>query len=120
MSFSWSKALMRRRWSVFLILLLGAGCGSENASTGAAPAHPGAPIYLRSCFSCHASGLAGAPRAGDAVAWEERLAKGREQLLKNTIEGVPPGMPARGMCSNCSDEQLADAIDYMIKESGLK
>lgn len=93
--------------------VLAAGCGGESAT----PPHPGEQVYNRYCFSCHAGGVAGAPRTGDAEAWAVRIEKGREALLQATIEGVPPGMPPRGLCSSCTDEELSAAIDYMIERS---
>ena len=112
------------RTSVFSILVLGlAACGgapeSESAGGGTAATapHPGEKIYQQYCFSCHTPGVSGAPKLGDAEQWAPRIAKGRELLLKTTIDGIPPAMPARGLCSDCTDEQLMDAIDYMIEES---
>ncbi|NIP15647.1 MAG: cytochrome c5 family protein [Pseudomonadales bacterium] len=83
----------------------------------AAAAHPGEQTYKRFCFSCHAAGIAGAPRTGDARAWAPRLAKGADQLLRTTIEGIPPGMPAMGLCRQCSEDDLRAAIDYMIPDA---
>ena len=83
--------------------------GSEGASK-----HPGKPIYDDYCFSCHTPGLNGAPRIGDDEAWATRLVRGRASLLQSTIEGIQPAMPSRGICFDCSDEQLDEAIDYMI------
>ena len=84
--------------------------GSEGASK-----HPGKAIYDDYCFSCHTPGLNGAPRIGDEEVWTARLAQGREALLQSTIEGIQPAMPPRGICFDCSDEELDEAIDYMIK-----
>lgn len=113
-----------RRWSgrnsvagaalVLIMAVAGCGQGSGSDSASATPAHPGEATYTRYCFSCHAAGIAGAPRAGDAEQWAPRVAKGREALLASTIAGIPPGMPARGLCSACTDEELDQAIDYMI------
>jgi cytochrome c5 len=108
-----------------LVALLGlsfllAGCGGEPAGTGAADgaaAHPGEQTYTRFCFSCHAAGIAGAPRVGDQNAWVGRLERGRDALVTATIEGIPPGMPPRGLCARCTDEELAAAVDYMISRS---
>lgn len=98
------------RWMLPLTLLLGlAGCTGETSSD------PGERTYTRYCFSCHAAGIAGAPAAGDQEAWAPRVAKGPAALLEATIAGVPPGMPPRGLCSECSDAELAAAIDYMIE-----
>jgi cytochrome c5 len=36
----------------------------------------GATVYNAVCMACHASGAAGAPKAGDKAAWAPRLATG--------------------------------------------
>jgi cytochrome c5 len=97
-----------------MVTVLAAGCGGEQ---GSQPAHPGEQVYTRFCFSCHAAGVAGAPKVGDPAAWAPRIAKGREVLLTGTIDGIPPGMPPKGLCSECSDEELAAAVDYMAERS---
>lgn len=108
-----------QRWrglgaAVLLVAVAGCGSSTEESASNAA-AHPGETTYTRYCFSCHAAGIAGAPRAGDAEQWAPRLAKGPEALLASTIAGIAPGMPARGLCDQCSDEELTNAIDYMTK-----
>ena len=64
-----------------VVLSLLAGC-SDNSGAGGVAAkadkHPGEETYNRFCSSCHASGVAGAPKFGDVEAWASRLAKGRE------------------------------------------
>ncbi len=99
------------------------GCSESqpgNVGDGAseqALVEPGKKTYTRFCFSCHASGVAGAPRVGDTVAWAPRLEKGAAKMLELVIQGMPPGMPARGMCMQCSDEELADALEFMLQKS---
>jgi len=100
---------------VLIGLLVVAGCSGEAETAG--PRHPGEQIYLNTCFSCHASGVAGAPAVGDSEGWAALAQKGREALLQSTIEGVPPGMPPKGLCADCTDEELGQAIDYMIEKS---
>ena len=39
----------------------------------AAVASDGAGVYQNACMACHAAGIAGAPRVGDATAWAERM-----------------------------------------------
>ncbi|MGA1676823.1 MAG: c-type cytochrome [Pseudomonadales bacterium] len=98
------------------MLMALAGCGSPSGdASNTSAAHPGEATYTRYCFSCHAAGIAGAPRAGDTEQWAPRLAKGSDALLASTIAGIVPGMPARGLCNQCSDEELANAIDYMTR-----
>lgn len=107
---------MKRIGWVLAVLLL-AGCGGETdpaAVAGKAEVHPGLQTYQRFCFSCHASGMGGAPRPGDTNAWAPRVAMGEAALLRSTIEGIPPAMPAKGLCMQCSEEELAAAIDYLV------
>jgi cytochrome c5 len=106
---------------VWCVLLSGVvtGCGGEPpAGSGAASgASAGETTYQRFCFSCHQAGVAGAPRTGDRAAWAARIAKGEEALLAATIAGIPPGMPPRGMCLQCSDEDLREAVRYLVDRS---
>lgn len=85
------------------------GCGE-----GTGPSHPGENTYNRFCFSCHAGGVGGAPIPGDADAWAPRLGKGRDALIQSVKDGMPPGMPPMGLCMSCTDEELAEAVDYML------
>ncbi len=88
-----------------------------------APAAPGAggdpaagqAVYQQRCRLCHDRGMMGAPRLGDRAAWEDRLAKGEEALLQSVVRGLK-GMPPRGGCRSCTDEELADALAYMLKQ----
>ena len=70
--------------------------------------------FNKSCATCHNTGVAGAPMFADLAAWAPRLEKGFEALYANTINGLPPAMPQRGMCFSCSDEDLRNLVDYMV------
>jgi len=95
-------------------LVLLAGCGEQAAVDPSKPLQPGQQTYQRFCISCHASGISGAPPIGNAQAWAPRLAQGEAVLLQHTIEGMASaGMPPRGMCVACTDQELKDAIHYM-------
>lgn len=84
-----------------------AGGGAERA---------GSDIYGTNCMACHTSGVAGAPMLGDAAAWTDRLTKGIETVYTNAINGIN-GMPARGTCMDCSDDEVIAAIDYILDNS---
>lgn len=73
-------------------------------------------IYNRYCIACHASGAAGAPRLGNAKEWQPHIAKGMDTLLKDAIKGIG-AMPPRGICSDCTDEELKHTIQYIIDNS---
>lgn len=112
---------MKLRWMLVCWMLL-AGCGDGNTSDDrqarVKPEKlPGQLTYQRFCFSCHASGAAGAPRMGDMAAWAPRIEKGEDALIESTIQGIPPGMPPRGMCMQCSDEELAATVRFMLNVS---
>ncbi len=46
-----------------------------------------------------------------------RASKGEEVLIQSTIQGIPPGMPPRGLCMQCSDEELAATVRFMLNVS---
>lgn len=70
--------------------------------------------FNKSCATCHNVGIAGAPKFGDAGAWASRIEKGIDVLYASTINGLPPGMPQKGMCFSCSDDDLRALVDYMV------
>lgn len=74
--------------------------------------------YMLSCFACHSTGAAGAPKvgAGNAAEWEPIMEKGLEAVVVNAINGINT-MPPKGLCFNCTDEELAAIVEYMIASS---
>jgi cytochrome c5 len=76
-----------------------------------------AQTYESTCFACHGTGAAHAPEMGDVIEWEIRLEKGLDSLVQNTINGLNGVMPAKGLCVDCSDEQLKAIVEYMLENS---
>jgi cytochrome c5 len=74
--------------------------------------------YMMSCFACHSTGAAGAPKVGDgnADAWAPRMEKGMEAVVANAINGLNT-MPPKGLCFTCTDEDLAALVTYMVSSS---
>jgi cytochrome c5 len=87
---------------------------------GAAAAGPrsGQEVYTAACSACHAAGLAGAPKFGDAAAWAARLQTGYDALLNSALKGKG-AMTAQGG-GQYSDYEIGRAVVYMANEAGGK
>jgi cytochrome c5 len=86
------------------------------ASAGMAQAADQAIVdrYNKSCTVCHAVGVAGAPKTGDAAQWAPRMEKGMDALLQSVDKGMN-AMPPKGMCYDCSAEDVQALIEYMAE-----
>ena len=76
----------------------------------------GEAVYTAICQTCHAAGLAGAPKTGDKAAWAPRIASGNAALLKTALNGKG-GMPARGGGADLTDAELKAAVEYIVSKS---
>lgn len=90
-------------------------CGAAMASSGGG-AKSGKDIFNSSCMACHSTGAGGAPKMGDKAAWSDRIGKGVDSVYANAIKGFN-GMPPKGTCMSCSDEEIQVTVDYMLKNS---
>lgn len=86
-----------------------------KVATAPAPLAPdaGKKRYEETCSTCHAHGMAGAPKWGDKAAWDPRIAQGEATLLKYAIHGLR-AMPPKGGCIDCSEEEIKMAVEYML------
>ncbi len=82
----------------------------------AAGPRTGDAIYKTSCSACHATGAAGAPKFGDKAAWAPRLKKGDAALMTSLKNGIN-AMPPKGMCMDCSDDELKAVLTHMLSAS---
>ncbi|MCK9801394.1 c-type cytochrome [Pseudomonas sp. MAFF 302030] len=71
-------------------------------------------IFNRSCTMCHSGQLPTAPKKGDQAAWNTRLDKGIDTLVKHVTEGFN-AMPARGLCMDCTTDDYKAVIVWMSK-----
>ena len=71
-------------------------------------------VYNQGCAACHDAGLAGAPLYGDDSQWELRIQKGLEMLTSNAYNGYN-AMPAKGLCMDCSEEEIKRSVEYMLE-----
>ena len=87
---------------------------SSGPSAGDGP-RDGKAVYSAVCQTCHATGLLGSPKFGDAGAWGPRIAKGKDTLYTHAINGFN-AMPAKGG-ADIPDEEVQNAVDYMVSEA---
>jgi len=88
---------------------------APEKAAGAAPAAgkaDGKKTYDTACTACHATGVAGAPKAGDKAAWAPRLKTGMNALYANALKGKG-GMPAKGGNAALADAEVKAAVDYL-------
>lgn len=86
-------------------------CNNIYAVTNTAK---GQRIYEQYCHICHEPGLVGAPKFRNKAEWDERLAKkSLNELVDSALKGIN-AMPAQGTCYECSQDDLREAITYMI------
>lgn len=99
------------------VCMAGEDCAAAVVQVASAEGgRSGEDVYKKACTTCHAAGIAGAPKLGDVAAWAPRIEKGMDVLYTNSIKGFN-GMPAKGMCFDCSDDELKATVDYMVENS---
>lgn len=77
-----------------------------------------AAIYDRSCAACHALVDAQAPLTGHVGGWAPRLAaRGLEGLIISAQQGYG-NMPAMGLCTDCTREEIRSLIVFMAAMGG--
>ncbi len=78
----------------------------------------GEQVFKAQCATCHAAGVAGAPKPGDTAAWAPRIATGFEALLHSAIAGKGAMAPQAG--GDFEETEIARAVVYMANASGAK
>ncbi|MBK6293402.1 MAG: cytochrome c5 family protein [Rhodoferax sp.] len=78
----------------------------------------GEEVYQAQCAACHAGGVAGAPKVGDAPAWAARIKTGYETLLGSALKGKG-AMGAQGG-GNFEELEIGRAVVHMANSSGGK
>ncbi len=102
-------------------------------------AETGKDIFDRFCIVCHSPSMApmfNSPAAHDVKVWNERKADAFnrvvgndsskinlsdaekdsfaiKELVQSAINGTDKGMPPKGTCSECSDDDLKSVIKFM-------
>ena len=95
--------------------MAGESCSAGGVATAGGPKDP-EQVYNTYCMACHMTGAADAPVLGNVDQWIPRIAKGTETLYQNAIKGMG-AMPARGICMDCSDDDVMATVDYILGKS---
>ncbi|ARU03710.1 cytochrome c5 family protein [Comamonas serinivorans] len=82
------------------------------------PQLSGEEVYKAQCATCHAAGLAGAPKFGDAAAWSARLGQAFNVLVEHAVKGKGAMAPQGG--GDFTDYEIARAVAYMANHAGGK
>ena len=109
------KAIEKRIAPVGHVCLEDQDCGQEVRIVASIQGgmRNGKEVYDTACTTCHAIALAGAPKFGDRVSWGERANEDLDRLVETVTNGLG-GMPPMGMCMDCSQEELTNAVQYML------
>ena len=102
-----------------IALMLLAALGSPStANAELQERRTGQQVVEYQCALCHKQGVGGAPKIGDAKAWQQRVSarSGVDGLLRSAQQGRG-AMPPKGGLSDLSDEELRAAIAYMLGKS---
>jgi cytochrome c5 len=81
----------------------------------------GAEVFGQVCKTCHETGLAGAPKAGDKAAWGARIAEGEKTLVQHAIggfQGKTGVMPPKGGNPDLTDDEVHRAVVYLANQAG--
>lgn len=78
----------------------------------------GQEVYAAQCVACHGSGVAGAPKLGDAAGWSPRIGQGFEALLGSALKGKGAMGPQGG--GDFTDLEIARAVVYLANQGGAK
>ncbi len=91
--------------------------GSSAAASALPVPKDGAELYASVCSSCHATGVGGAPKAGDKAAWGPRIAQGKDVLYQHALngyQGKAGAMPAKGGRPDLPDDLIKLGVDHLV------
>ena len=107
------------RKAVLLVIAVGIVVSMVAAAGAAKAARTGKQVYEAVCIACHGTGAAGAPKFGDKVWVELEKKEGLKELVKDAIKGER-AMPPKGGCTDCSNDEIHAAVQYMIDAAKKK
>ncbi len=101
--------------------LKAAAAAAVVAPTPVAAKMTGPQVFNAVCIACHGPpGVGGAPVLGDVGAWAPRIAQGTDTLHMHALmgfQGEKGFMPPKGGRVDLSDEEIMNAVDYMVSQA---
>jgi cytochrome c5 len=82
------------------------------------PLKSGEEVFKAQCTTCHAQGVAGAPKVGDPPAWAPRIATGFDALVQSAVKGKGAMPPQVG--GEFEETEIARGVAYMANTAGAK
>jgi len=73
----------------------------------------GEKLYKSTCFACHGTGVANAPKFGDKAAWAPYIATGLDTMVQVAMKGKG-AMPPKGGAATASEADIRAAVEYMV------
>ena len=93
-----------------------AGCGNRP-DLSQFNLEQGKEVYHELCLACHMAGMSSmAPKVGSYPDWAPRIAQGMDTLFEHSLHGFKT-MPAKGGNPELSDEEVKNAVAYMVSKS---
>jgi len=92
------------------------GYGSSKLDLKGFDLAKGEQVYNNLCMVCHTPGMFGAPKIRDKSMWASRIAQGMDILINHSINGFN-AMPPKGGNANLSDEEIKNAVAFMVSQS---
>lgn len=92
--------------------------GSVEIRDANRPLAGGEQVFKAQCAACHATGVAGAPKFGDAAAWAARIQTGFDALVHSALKGKGAMAPQGG--GDFEDTEIARAVAYLANAAGGK
>ena len=90
--------------------------GSIEIRDANRPLREGDAVYKGQCAACHATGVSGAPKFGEAGDWAPRLGQGFEALVQAALKGKGAMAPQGG--GEFNDLEIARGVAYMANSAG--
>jgi cytochrome c5 len=92
------------------------------AQAAGGPPRSGEDVYKAVCSACHATGVTGAPKLGDAADWGPRIAQGQPTLEQAPIKGFTgqKGVMPPQSGGQYTDYEIIRAVIYMANAGGAK